>query len=240
MEVPRNATSYFLFGVFCVGFSGFWTGGAHQQTLAASRDAAVFAKGAERTEGSTRAVYDRTEGGGFDVDYNFRTADGRIYAGTFQSRRRPGEGETVEVEYARSDPAVSREIHANSPANTIPPIEWAGLGLGAVILVLMTKFAFDQVGASASVRGAFVGTCLAAYAGGLFWGSGMRQVRYTVQVGNEAWSSPSFTNDFIPGVKLRLEGGRLRVNGRDYGSVPNHAHIWVRDDGVHIDSSQAP
>ncbi len=235
MEVPRNAGAYFAFGVLWVGFAGFWTGGAHRQTQEATKAVDALARGKAQADGWVWFTYDVTEGSGYDVGYNFRTPTGQIFTGSFPSNRRYPTGAEVRVAYATSDPMVSYEIGRGGLDESTFPIEWFGLAMGLLGLFLMGKYAMDQANASSAVKRAFVFVASAAYVGGAVLGLGQTWEKYTLQVGEEAWSSASFDNEsYISGPPVKLSNGGLTVDGRSYGPVPDHAHVWIRDDGVYV------
>lgn len=232
MEVPRNASSYFLFGVLVVLFSGFWTGGAHRQTQERSEDLAALAQSRKFADASVSSCY-RGENNTWSVTYEFRVADGHVFAGTANLPNPRAEGTPVKIEYAASDPTVSRVPPEPLPSAT--PIEWAGVVLGFLILFLIGKFGMDQVGAASGVRNAFAIVGTVAYAAGLVWGLASERTRYTVQVGDRAWTEVSFTDTSrYMGLEMHLQNGKLEVQGREYGTVPNHAHIMISADGVMV------
>lgn len=234
MEIPRNATSYFLFGMAWVGFAGFWTGGAHRQQSAASENRAAFERGSLQADGIVTSAYRTGKNNqSWDVSYNFATPEGEVYEGDFRSDDPRTEGSVVHLLYAKSDPTVSRVPPADLPGSA--PFEWFGAGFGALGLFLMAKFAFRQVDAAQGVKIAFVICASTAFGVGMVLGLRLEQVRYTVQVGDRAWSSPTFSDtQRYMGIEVHLDETGLKINGQSYGIVPNHAHVWIKPDGVVI------
>lgn len=57
---------------------------------------------------------------------------------------------------------------------------------------------------------------------------------YTVQVGNEAFASPSFSHWRPGGVDFKIDRGLLIFEGRNY-PLSHHAHVLFRDGQVSIE-----
>lgn len=239
-EVPRNIPAYFLFGVVAVAFAGFWTGGAYEQNERAKKDADVFTKGVSRTEGKVYTSYHAgNKRNRWNVTYTFATPTGQMYDGTFVSNTDVNPGTPVRVAYATHDPMVSHEVNHRSPKAVPPPIEWAGVAMGLLVTFFMARFAFDQVGAGRQIRWVFLAVAAVAFGGGLIGGLSTKQSRYTIQSGDIAWSAMTFydTRRYI-GIDLTLDDNGLVIEGKDYGKVPNHGHVWVRPDGVLVNGQK--
>ena len=75
-----------------------------------------------------------------------------------------------------------------------------------------------------------------AFGIGFLLGKGTSGDKYTVQVGNRAWSAYDFHDFRQAGVDFDLDDKALVVEGKNYGQVPRGAHVWIREDAVLVNN----
>lgn len=128
-----------------------------------------------------------------------------------------------EVVYATADPMIREDLVPSLP------VEWGMLGATALLGLTALRFAHRTRGTKASLA-----TC-GLFAVGAWAGSVAtpRIATYTLQVADYVVSGPMLRWPRDPAVQVSRIG--LYVEGKPIGRLRNHAHVWVRPDGVYVD-----
>lgn len=240
VRLPANPVTYLLFGALWVGLTGWGAGGARRQTEERVNAAKAFAGAKEQVEGWVWFTYDDPDGG-YNVGYRYRLPSGQVYEGGYPSKQRVASGVPLQVAYAVADPMVSRAVGWDSSGFDTFPIEWFAVGMGLLGFVLIGKFGMDQADASRGVRLLFLFLAPSLFVAGALYGLSQTREMYTLQIGDEAWSSPSFDGESnLPSPPVRLSSEGLWVGEHSYGSVPNRSHVWVRGEEVLVNGVVTP
>lgn len=140
----------------------------------------------------------------------------------------------IPILYAKADPMISHPVAKPPTLDSAAPMEWIGVGFGLLVATLMAFGGLKKLGMSATAIMLFFLLCGSFFLLGLPLGGLIKSGEsYTVQVGDGAFSSPSFNNWHPGGLDFTINGGVLSYLGHRY-DLPHHAHVWFRDGQVLI------
>ncbi len=235
---PLTLTGAVFAGLFVSVFFGFWCGGAHAMGVQAAQNAAVFAQGTATVPGVVTGEY-RSDSD-HKMGYSFALKSGQMFVGQYTAKDYRPAGAPVQVEYAVHDPMVSHVVGQPPPGPQPLWFELAGLVMGVVILAgILVRMA--QLGAPVVAVLGFTVLCLACGAAMVgVGGSVMSGRHYTVQVGDQAWTTDGSQREVTQGATMQVKDGQLTVNGRGFGPVPDRAHLWFRNDGIFVNGRLVP
>lgn len=235
-ELPNTPATFFIMGPLMEAFCGFWTAGAHGARVAAQEDLDTLAKGAAPAKAVVYTSY-REGGNTYDTTYNFKVPTGQAYDGEYRADQKMQEGQTIPVLYAKADPTISHPTFKPLSLDASAPMELIGVAFGTLLVVLMAFLGLKSTGVSRTAVTFFILLCCSFFVLGMPFGGLINSgERYTVQVGDNAWSSSSFGSWHPDGVDFKIDNDVLVYSGRSY-PLPHRAHIWFKDGQVLINGA---
>lgn len=180
---------------------------------------------------------------GQTVYYQFGIPDGEQFQGTYDTNEEGGfpPGSMVQVLYAPDDPMVNRKADDKPFSGWTFAMISGGMALVVPVLILFTR---NKSGAPSPIN-KWRGMAILGVAFAVGYGLGMLIPlefgnTYTVQQGSSVFSGMGVESAGGSGYRsVSIEHDDLRVDGRLYGVLPNHAHVWVKPDEVLINGRTA-
>lgn len=233
-------------GLFMLGFAamfGAFFTATSTEIHSAEETRSVLAHGSTTVSATVRsASQDRNEDGvtyQTHVTYDFPTPDGRRFGGVaIIPKSSVAVPSPITVEYATCDPVVNR------PAGRAPQEQGAVLaravmlGMAGVSLIAVFSFGVRRYPGTLVWRAVVcVSMGLAAWVGSVTIGPAFSSPfteRYAIQVGDTAMLVTKGFSSRAFGKVVSLDRGHLTVGDRDFGAVPDHAHILITPTEVKI------